>query len=186
MFCIFRDRCGLWLSRRRCLRRRWTGGWRGRGLLWDLVTTFSMPSSLCGTLLAKLLQGCLCESALRALNSPTSDEDEILPRKQDTNFNALYKPLRPDNLHMLELANLGRREGTSDHVSALHRNYFREVRMACGLHYAHKGLLVNIGLVGPTILDDHLTQFLNRGFCPTVDLTPLSTSANKTREGWPT
>jgi hypothetical protein len=81
---------------------------------------------------------------------------------------------------MLELADLGRCEGTGDDVSAIRRNHFREVNMTGGLYYAHKGLLVNVGLVDPTILDDHPTQFLNRGLRPTVDLTLLSTSVNKT------
>lgn len=53
-----------------------------------------------------------------------------------------------------------------------------EVGNSRELHYAHKGLFINIGLIDPTMVDNHLAQFLDRRLCPTVDLITLSTSAN--------
>jgi hypothetical protein len=134
-----------------------------------------MSSSLCWVLLAKFLQGYLCQTALGALNPATGDKDEILPGKEDTSLDTLDKPLGPHNFHMLELADLGWCEGTSDNMSAIRSDHSREVNIRCRLHYAHKGLLINIGTVDPSMLDDHPAQFLNRRLCPTVDLTYLST-----------
>jgi hypothetical protein len=112
---------------------------------------------------------------LRALDPTTSDENEILPREEGTGFDALHKPLGPHDFHVFELADLGRCQGTSDNVSAMYSDYSKEVNMTFGPHYAHKRLLIDIGMVDPTMLHDHSTQFLNRGLCPTIDLTHLST-----------
>ena len=73
-----------------------------------------------GALLAacKVLKGYLCETTLCALNPATSNENEILPRKENTGFDALNEPLRSNNFHMLKLSNLGWGKGTSNNVRA--------------------------------------------------------------------
>jgi hypothetical protein len=50
------------------------------------------------------------------------------------------------------------------------------------VHYVHKGLFINIGLIDPTMLDNHLAQFLDRRLCPTVDLMALSASIDSKSE----
>lgn len=79
---------------------------------------------------------------------------------------------------MFELANFCGGKGARNNVCAIRGDHFREVSKRRELHYAHKGLFINIGMVDPTIVDNQLAQFLDRGLCPTVDLTALSTSIN--------
>ena len=55
-------------------------------------------------------------------------------------------------------------------MCAVRNDSYREVIIRWKLNYAHKSLLINIGMVDPTISDNQLTQFLNGGLCPTIDL----------------
>jgi hypothetical protein len=81
---------------------------------------------------------------------------------------------------MFEVTDLGRCEGTSDDMRATRSQYSDEVSVGLTLLYAHEGLFIDIGLINTAILDNQLTQLLDRRFRPTVDLTSLSASTKKT------
>ena len=189
MFCIFRD-WRYWRRRDegRCSRRRRTRGWCGKNLVWAWGIRFGKPSSLrCASALladCKVLQGCLCQTALCALNPVTSNEDEILPWKKNTSLDALNEPLRSNNFHMLELADLCWGKGTSNNVRAIRSDHISEASVMRELYYEHKGLFIKIGMVDPPMLNNYLAQFLDRGLCPTVNLMALNTQINgKERAG---
>ena len=105
------------------MRRRRTRMWCGRNLFWAWGIQSGKPSTLrCASALlagCKVLQGCLCQPALCALNPATSNENKILPRKENTILDALNEPLRSNNFHMLELADLCWGEGTSNNMRAI-------------------------------------------------------------------
>ena len=55
-------------------------------------------------------------SSLSVFDSLSRTEYVVLPREEGTCLDTLYEPLWPNHLHVLELANLRRREGASDDV----------------------------------------------------------------------
>ena len=87
---------------------------------------------------------------------------------------------------MFEVTDLGRCEGTSNDVRAMRSQYSDKVSVGLALRYAHESLFIDIGLINPAVLDNQLTQLLNRRLRPTVDLTSLSASTKKTEASVPT
>lgn len=64
--------------------------------------------------------------------------------------------------------------------------YSDQVSVRLRLRYAHESLFIDICLINTAILDNQLTQLLDRRFRPTVDLTFPQCFYQEDRGGAPT
>lgn len=89
--------------------------------------------------------------SLRFVHSETRLEYEVLPREEDSGFCTFNEPFWSNDLHMSKLPRL------------------RWGKRACD-NMGYQALLVKIGMKCAPVLHDELTEVLNRGLCPPIDV----------------